>query len=83
MSAPEDKRDRSGASRAPLSRSAVGRASGAISRLFSSASRVQATGQFLRRQLWAWPIIAAVVLGAAGWWVSGLMDNATAPAAGK
>src|SRR5438094_264157 len=52
-----------------LSRSAVGRASGAVSRLVGGISTMQATGRFLRRQLWAWPIIAALLFGAAGWWV--------------
>ncbi len=60
----------------PMSRSALGRASGAISRIFSGASRIQATGRFLRRQLWAWPIIAAVVLGGAGWWVNHSLEDA-------
>jgi eukaryotic-like serine/threonine-protein kinase len=30
----------------------------------------------LRRQLWAWPIIAAVVLGGAGWWVNHAIEDA-------
>jgi hypothetical protein len=30
----------------------------------------------LHRQLWAWPIIAAVLLGGAGWWVNRSVDNA-------
>jgi len=44
--------------------------------LFGSASRVHATGRFLRRQLWAWPIIAAVLFGGAGWWVHQSVENA-------
>src|SRR4051794_23954509 len=48
----------------------------AISRLFLSASSLQATGRFLRRQLWVWPIIAAVLFGAAGWWVNRSLENA-------
>lgn len=59
-----------------ISRSAVGRASSNVSRLFGGTSTVQATGRFLRRQLWAWPIIAAVVLGGAGWWVHQSVENA-------
>jgi hypothetical protein len=59
-----------------LSRSAVGRVSGAVSRLFRGTSAVQATGRFLRRQLWAWPIIAAVVFGGAGLWVYHSVENA-------
>jgi hypothetical protein len=54
----------------------VGRVTGALSRLFVSASKLQATGRFLQRQLWAWPIIAAVILGAAGWWVNHSVENA-------
>src|SRR3954465_15495043 len=59
-----------------MSRSAVGRASGAVSRLLGGASTVQASGRFLRRQLWAWPIIAAVLFGGAGWWVHLSVENA-------
>ncbi len=59
-----------------FSRSTVGRAAGMASRLFASASRLQATRQFLRRQLWAWPIIAAVLFGGAGWWVYHSVENA-------
>ena len=59
-----------------MSRSAVGRVSGVVSRLFASSSRLQATGRFLRQQLWAWPVIAAVVFGGAGWWVNRSVDNA-------
>ena len=59
-----------------MSRSAVGRASGLVSRLFSGSSRIQATGRFLRRELWAWPIIAAVVFGGAGWWVHQSVEGA-------
>jgi eukaryotic-like serine/threonine-protein kinase len=49
-----------------LSRSAVGRASGRLTRRLASASSVRKAGTFLRRQLWAWPLIAAVILGTAG-----------------
>lgn len=62
----------SGASRSAinrLSRSTVGRVSVVAARLFGSMSTIQSTGRFLRRQLWAWPIIAAVLFGGAGFWV--------------
>ncbi len=59
-----------------LSRSAVGRASGTISRWFGASTGFQVTGKFLRRQLWAWPIIAAVVFAAAYAWVSRSIENA-------
>src|SRR6185369_3734438 len=51
-------------------------ASGGVSRWFSGASRVLATGRFLRRHLWAWPLVAAVVLGAIGWWVHHAVEDA-------
>jgi hypothetical protein len=50
--------------------------SGALSRRFVSSTSLQATGRFLRRQLWAWPIIAAVLLGGAGWWVHHSVESA-------
>jgi hypothetical protein len=59
-----------------LSHSAVGRVTGAVSRLFGSLSGVQATGRFLRRQLWAWPIVAALLFGGAGWYVHHAVDSA-------
>ena len=37
---------------------------------------MQATGKFLRRSVWAWPIIAAVILGAAGWSVHRVVEHA-------
>jgi hypothetical protein len=59
-----------------MSRSSVGRVSGAVSRFFGGASTIQATGRFLRRQLWAWPIVAAILFGGAGWWVHHSVENA-------
>jgi len=49
-----------------LSRSAVGRVTGRLSRRLGGATTVKVAGKFLRRQLWAWPLIAAVILGTAG-----------------
>src|SRR5437870_3107030 len=62
----------------PSSRSSVGRmsrwsgdrTSGRLTRILGRSQTLQATGRFLRRQLWAWPIIAAAILGIAGWWVN-------------
>src|ERR1043165_375425 len=59
-----------------MSRPAAGRVSGAVSRLWGGTAAAQATKRFLRRQLWAWPIIAAVVFGGAGWWVHQSVENA-------
>jgi hypothetical protein len=59
-----------------MSRSSVGRVSAAVSRLFGSSSRILATGRFLRKQLWAWPMIAAVLFGGAGWWVHLSVESA-------
>lgn len=72
--APQSNLSRSSAGR--MSRSSVGRVSVAVSRWFGSASTVQATGRFFRRQLWVWPIIAAVLFGGAGWWVHQSVEHA-------
>ncbi|HWA99875.1 MAG TPA: serine/threonine protein kinase [Pirellulales bacterium] len=56
-----------------LSRSAVACRSGALEKIVGGSSRIKATGRFLRRQLWLWPILAALLLGGTGygvhWWV--------------
>jgi hypothetical protein len=72
MADPSSSRSRPGM----RTRSAVGRISGPIARLFSRSASLQATGRFLRRQLWAWPIIAAVLLAIVGWWVNASVDDA-------
>lgn len=59
-----------------MSRSAIGRVSGRVSRYLGSSTRIQAAGRFLKHQLWAWPIIAAVLFGGAGWWVHHAVENA-------
>jgi hypothetical protein len=59
-----------------MSHSGIVRASNAFSRLFGSMTRIQATGRFLRRQPWAWLIIAAVVLGTLGWWIDRSVESA-------
>jgi hypothetical protein len=58
------------------SRSGIGRVTGRFSRLLGRSASIQAAGRFLRRQLWAWPIVAAVLLGGAGWWVHQSVENA-------
>jgi serine/threonine protein kinase len=58
------------------SRSHIGRATGKLSRLFGGISAARATSRFLRRQLWAWPIVAALLLGVAGWLVNRSVEGA-------
>jgi hypothetical protein len=58
------------------SRSAVGRVSGTMSRWLGGVLSVQSTGRFLRRQVWLWPILAAVVFGGVGWYVHLTVENA-------
>jgi hypothetical protein len=60
----------------PASRSSVGRVTGMLSRRLGSSRGVQATGRFLRRQVWAWPIVAAVIFGGAGWAVHRSVEGA-------
>lgn len=50
-------------------------ASGGSSRLSGSAA-LRATGTFLRRRVWAWPLIAALFLGVAGWLVKRSVEDA-------
>jgi hypothetical protein len=57
------------------SRSAVGRTTGRLTRLIGHSISLQATGRFLRQQLWAWPIIAAILLLIAGLWVNNAVEQ--------
>jgi tRNA A-37 threonylcarbamoyl transferase component Bud32 len=59
-----------------LSPSAVGHASSPFAQFFAHSSRVQTTARFLSRQLWVWPLIAAVLLGGVGWWVDRSVEGA-------
>jgi len=52
-----------------LSQSALGRAAGRLTRRLAGTSTVRGAGRFFRRQLWAWPLIAAAILGGAGFLV--------------
>lgn len=56
-----------GVSRA--SRTSIGRMTGRLYRSLGTSKWVQATGKFLRKHFWAWPIVAAILLGGIGWWV--------------
>jgi eukaryotic-like serine/threonine-protein kinase len=60
----------------PASRSGVGRLTGLRSHRIGTSSSVKAAGRFLRRQVWAWPIIAAIILGAVGWAVHRSVEDA-------
>jgi hypothetical protein len=44
----------------------------------SRSGTLRATGTFFRRQLWAWPVLAAVLLGATGWWVYASVEGVLA-----
>jgi hypothetical protein len=59
-----------------MSRSSVGRGSGRTSYRPGAPGALHATGRFLQRQLWVRPILAAILLGVVGWWVSGLVESA-------
>jgi hypothetical protein len=58
-----------------LSRSAVGPASkfsatseaNRILRMFGGSATVASTGQFLRKNFWVWPLLAAIAFGVIGW----------------
>lgn len=58
------------------SRSAIGRTTSRFSRIFGRSVTLQSTGKFLRRQLWAWPLLAGIMLLAAGWWVERAVSQA-------
>lgn len=50
-----------------------------IGRIVSTVRRAtaaSASGQFLRRQLWTWPVIAAVVLATVGLWTNHSVESA-------
>ena len=66
---------RSRSSDRPHVAAAIGRTTSRISRLIGRSVTLKSTGKFLRQQLWAWPIIAAVLLGLAGWWVNRAVEN--------
>lgn len=59
-----------------VSKSSFGRESKFASRVYASISSLKATRRFLQRQLWAWPIIAALLFGGAGWWVHFSVEDA-------
>lgn len=43
-------------------------------RSLSLSGTVQTVGRFVRRQLWVWPILAAVLFGGVGWWVHATVE---------
>jgi eukaryotic-like serine/threonine-protein kinase len=59
-----------------LSRSAVGRVIGRFGQLQVGSVTTRAAGRFFRRHLWVWPIVGAVLLGGAGWWVNRSVEDA-------
>jgi serine/threonine protein kinase len=70
MTAPQQSGQISSAGR--MSHSAIGRMTGAFSWIFGSIS----SRRFLRQQLWAWPILAAIILGVVGWLVDRHVESA-------
>ena len=40
------------------------------------ATSLATTSVVLKRQLWLWPLVAALVLGGLGWWVRGDVEQA-------
>jgi eukaryotic-like serine/threonine-protein kinase len=46
-----------------------------FSRFGRHSRSFQVTGTFLRRQLWVWPLIGAVLLAGVAWWVNGLVET--------
>ncbi|MDP7304004.1 MAG: hypothetical protein QGG09_12945 [Pirellulaceae bacterium] len=40
----------------------------------SLARSISGTGNFLRTQAWVWPIIAAVILAVAGFWIRSVVE---------
>jgi hypothetical protein len=57
-------------------KSAAGPGSERRSRFIGRATALLATGRFLRRQLWIWPILAALLLGGARWYVNAEVEGA-------
>src|SRR4051812_1143299 len=68
--------NRANLSASARSRSAVGRAASRASRVFGRSVSFTAANRFFRRQLWAWPIVAALILGIAGWQVDRAVEGA-------
>jgi hypothetical protein len=45
-------------------------------RRLGNSSAIAASGRFLVREYWIWPLIVAALLGGAGWWVSRSVESA-------
>ena len=45
-----------------------------FSRFGRHSRSFQVTGTFLRRQLWVWPLLGAVLLAVVAWWVNGAVE---------
>jgi eukaryotic-like serine/threonine-protein kinase len=59
----------------PASRSRVGRLTHRLSHRLGTSSGARAAGRFLRRQVWVWPILAAVILAGVGWAVHDAVEG--------
>src|SRR6516162_9404932 len=72
----ERRTEQTGTSDGMPSRAAIGRIPGTVSSWFGRSTGLHATGRFLRRQLWIWPIIGAIVFTAAHWYVTDTIEKA-------
>src|SRR5262249_49468394 len=41
-----------------------------------TSTALRGAGRFVRRQFWVWPLVAAALLGGAGWWVGRSVESA-------
>ncbi len=60
----------------PLSRTRIGGLRGQLSTLMGKSLSIRATGRYLQKQYWIWPILAAVVFGVTGWFVHASVEHA-------
>src|SRR5438270_10725960 len=58
------------------SRPATGRPLGSLTRRLGRSGALQAAGTFLRTQVWAWPVLAALLLAGVGRWMHGAVEGA-------
>jgi hypothetical protein len=59
-----------------VSRSGIRRTAGRFGRAVSGSAALQSTRRFFYRHIWVRPLLAAFVLGLAGWWANDAVDGA-------